>query len=472
MPSGKMIKRNQRTFNWINRLLDMLIVVLAYEWSVWFWIMYLGHDESNIAVHFALENRVPLYLTAVGVMIVLQQGGLYDSVRMRPIVPELVRLFRYFAISAVLVVGVFFLAKLRDFSRGVMACAVLSCYVLLAGKRVVLWVVLRHFRRAGYNQKHVLLVGNGLLAQKYVQCVKDNPQYGYHCIGYVGKEPQPSLGKYMGGYEQLDEILQDLGIDEVVIALEQYEIKLMGRVIRSCEQQGIRTGIIPIYNDYLSAGAAVEAMDSVRLVNLRTSSQDLAVNKVLKRLFDIVFSSLALLVTSPLMLLIAIGVKLSSPGPVLFKQKRVGKDRKEFVMYKFRSMVVTDRADTSWSRDRDSRVTRFGALIRKCSMDELPQFFNVLRGEMSVVGPRPELPFFVEKYRHEIPQYMIKHQVKPGITGWAQVNGCRGDTSIEKRIEYDVWYIENWSLYLDIKIIVMTVLGGMLNGEKNLGKQQ
>lgn len=467
-----MIKRNQRTFNWINRLTDMGLVVLSYEWSVWFWIFSQGHDESNIAVHFALENRTPLYLIAFGIVVVFQYGGLYDSFRSRPIGSELVQLFKYFAICVVLVVGWFFLTKLTDFSRGVMVSAAASCYTLLACKRIVLRGILRTARRSGYNQKHVLLVGSGHLAKKYAECVRDNPQFGYRCAGYVGKKGVNGLGKHMGGYDRLEAVLGKRGIDEVVIALEQEETELTGKVLRICEEQGIRTGIIPIYNDYLPESAAIEAMDGVRLINLRTSSQDLTVNRLLKRLFDVVFASLVLVVTSPLMLLIAVGVKLSSPGPVLFRQKRVGKDRKEFTMYKFRSMVVTDQADVSWSKETDKRITPFGAVIRKLSLDELPQFFNVLRGEMSVVGPRPELPYFVERYRHEIPLYMVKHQVKPGITGWAQVNGYRGDTSIEKRVEYDLWYIENWSLYLDLRIIVMTVLGGMVNGEKNLGRRR
>ena len=187
-----------------------------------------------------------------------------------------------------------------------------------------------------------------------------------------------------------------------------------------------------------------------------------------KRAFDIVAAIVVGLVLLLFMPIIAAAIKLDSKGPVLFKQERVGKERKVFTMYKFRSMRVNSQADTAWSRDRDSRITPFGALIRKFSLDELPQFFNVLKGEMSVVGPRPELPYFVEQYKDNVPLYMVKHQVKPGITGWAQVNGYRGDTSIEKRIEHDIWYIENWSMYLDVKIIFMTIFGGMINKEKNL----
>ena len=173
-----------------------------------------------------------------------------------------------------------------------------------------------------------------------------------------------------------------------------------------------------------------------------------------------------IIVTSPIMLFAAIGVKLSSPGPIIFAQERVGLNKNKFKMYKFRSMRVNNTQTTGWSTNKDPRKTKFGAFIRKCSIDELPQFFNVLKGDMSLVGPRPELPHFVDKFKEEIPLYMVKHQVRPGITGWAQVNGFRGDTSIEGRIKCDIYYIENWNFFFDIKILFMTAFGGMFNKEK------
>lgn len=185
----------------------------------------------------------------------------------------------------------------------------------------------------------------------------------------------------------------------------------------------------------------------------------------LKRAFDIVFASVAILITSPVMLFSVLMIKLTSPGPVIFYQERVGLNRKKFMMYKFRSMrVQTDEEErVQWTTKDDPRKTKWGAFMRKTSIDELPQFFNVLKGDMSVVGPRPERPFFVEKFREEIPRYMIKHQVRPGITGWAQVNGLRGDTSIEERINYDLYYIENWTFLFDLQIIFMTVFKGLVN---------
>lgn len=467
-----MIKRNQRYFNWINRLSDMALVYIAYLAAVSFWIFWLKNDTNNISIRFAWANPWPVLILAAVFMVIFQYGGLYDSFRYQKLRTEMVQLLKLHALCVMLGVGCVFLFKLRDFSRGVMGAYAVIAYALLALKRVVIRTSLNFVRKNGLNQKHVLLVGGGKLAARYVTCIKDNPQFGFQCAGYVGQDGNLKNVKYLGTYGQFSDLLDTYEPDEVIIALEEYDISHLNSIILSCEKHGIRSSIIPIYNDYLPACATVDAIGRIRLINIRSNSQDLAINRVIKRVFDILFSSVVILLLSPLLLAIALGVKLSSPGPVLFKQKRVGKERKLFTMYKFRSMRLNDQSDTAWSRSRDSRITRFGAFIRKFSLDELPQFFNVLRGEMSVVGPRPELPFFVDQYKENVPLYMVKHQVKPGLTGWAQVNGYRGDTSIEKRIEYDIWYIENWSIYLDIKIIFMTIFGGMINSEKNLFKEK
>ena len=199
---------------------------------------------------------------------------------------------------------------------------------------------------------------------------------------------------------------------------------------------------------------------------MRTTPLDNVLWRLIKRVVDVVGSMVLIILTSPFMLFAAIGVRLSSPGPILFRQERVGRDKKPFLMYKFRSMRITGTEDTGWSTNEDPRKTKFGSFIRKYSIDELPQFFNVLKGDMSLIGPRPEVPFHVNHFKEEIPLYLVRQQVRPGITGWAQVHGLRGDTSIEKRVKYDIWYIENWSLWLDIKILFMTVFGGLKNDEK------
>ena len=233
-----------------------------------------------------------------------------------------------------------------------------------------------------------------------------------------------------------------------------------------CEKAGTKLSLIPFYAQYMPAHPQIDSLNGLPMINLRRIPLDNWGNALLKRAADIVGSLLLIALTSPLMLIAAIGVRLSSPGPVIFRQKRVGLNKNEFYMYKFRSMRVNDQTDTAWSTNHDSRKTRFGALIRKYSIDELPQFFNVLKGDMSLVGPRPEIPHYVEQFREEIPLYMVKHQVRPGITGWAQVNGLRGDTSIEERIRCDIYYIENWTFFFDIKVLLMTIFRGFINQEQ------
>lgn len=463
-----MLKKNQRYFNWINRLLDMAIIYLSYLLAVWFWFFYMGNDKNNIALAIARNHGLLLLIISFAYVVVFQYAGMYDSKRFARFRFEIAKLFRCFVLCTAMAVGAIFILKLSDFSRGAVVCYGVIAFTGLCVKRILVRGVLRAMRKDGYNRKHMLLVGSGELAEKYADCIKRNPHFGCVCIGYVSDELNPALGKCFGGYAALGEVLEHFSPDEVIIAVEQYEVSLIKKVIAVCEEQGIRTSIIPIYNDFLPSSATVDVIENMRLINLRTNLQDIVFNRALKRAFDVVFSFVIIVLTSPVMLAAALGVWLSSPGPVIFRQERIGKERKPFVMYKFRSMRLNTESDTAWSTNKDPRVTAFGAFIRKFSIDELPQFFNVLKGDMSVVGPRPELPHYVERYKYEIPRYMVKHQVKPGITGWAQVNGYRGDTSIEKRVEYDLWYIENWSFGIDIKIILMTVFGGMINKENNL----
>ena len=251
-----------------------------------------------------------------------------------------------------------------------------------------------------------------------------------------------------------------------MIALESHEVEFMPMVIAAGEKAGVKISIIPFYNNYIPNHPSIDVIGNCKLMNIRQIPLDNIVLAFLKRGMDIVGSILLITLSSPLMLFVAVGIKLSSPGPILFKQERIGRYKRPFIMYKFRSMRVNTAENTGWSQNTDPRKTKFGSFIRKCSLDEFPQFFNVLKGDMSLIGPRPEIPFHVNHFKDEIPLYLVRQQVRPGITGWAQVKGYRGDTSIKKRIECDIWYIENWSLFLDIKILFMTVFGGMINQEK------
>ena len=272
--------------------------------------------------------------------------------------------------------------------------------------------------------------------------------------------------KYLGDYDILDGVLERHQPDEVICAIRMEDYEKMPQIIAACEKSGVKLIIIPFYADYLPSNPSFDELDGIPLVNIRHIPLDNWANAFCKRTVDIIGSLLLLILSSPVMLCVAVGVKFSSPGPVIFRQQREGRNKRTFYMYKFRSMRMNTQQESGWSRAYDDRKTKFGALIRKFSLDEFPQFFNVLKGDMSLVGPRPEVPFYVEQFKEEIPLYMVKHQVRPGITGWAQVNGLRGDTSIKARIEHDIYYIEHWSLLFDVKILFLTLFKGFMNDEK------
>ena len=305
----------------------------------------------------------------------------------------------------------------------------------------------------------------GRNARKAVLAMQSNPDLGMKVDGFVGASGEKMPVPCLGGYEQIGDILSLQKCDEIVIALEPDEISFMPLILKAADKEGTRVEMVPMYNEYYPTHPTIETMGNVRMVNLRATPLDNIALAAVKRASDFLISLVLLILLFPLMLAVALGVRLSSPGPVLFRQERVGKDKKPFTMLKFRSMR-TDTDHEGWTTDSDSRKTRFGSLIRKYSLDELPQLINVLKGDMSLVGPRPELPVFVEQFKETVPLYLIRQQIRPGMTGWAQVNGLRGDTSIRDRVEYDIWYIQNWSLTLDFRILLRTLFGGMKNQEK------
>lgn len=379
-------------------------------------------------------------------------------------------------IAAINTVGILFymavlyFADFPDFSRIALGLFYGFSTALVMGKRLVIRWGLRLYRREGYNRRHVIVIGSGQLAQNYVQTTVEEPDFGFCVDGYVASQRRPELGTYLGNYEQLPQILNELSPDELVIGLDSQEYQMMGVILGACEHSGIRTSIIPFFNDYLPNHPQVVSFGKNKLINIRAIPLDNPFSAALKRSFDIAVSALMLIVLSPVLLLAAIGVKLDSPGPVLFCQNRVGRDKKPFVMYKLRSMPV-NVDHNGWSTNSDARRTKFGSFIRKFSIDELPQLWNVFIGDMSLVGPRPEIPNYVRKFSEEIPLYLVRQQVRPGMTGLAQVNGLRGDTSIEERVKFDIAYIENWTWMLDLKILARTAFGGFVNHEK-VGKKE
>lgn len=457
-----MIRENQVFLNRLNAVLDGVIVFFSF--LVAYWVRF------NV---FAGIRTLPFqaYLTVALVLAPLHLftyavAGLYDSQRKRRLYQELGRLFWVNALDFVLLLMGFFLLKDMHFSRLALVFFFVLSNLGLTLKRIVVRKFLHRLRGRGYNQKTILLIGGGSTAKRYVREIQRSPELGYRIVGVVSERKKLANIPYLGHFGQLEQLLERWKPDEAVAGLDIDEYQEMPQIIQACEKSGTKLSMIPFYAEYMPARPQFDSINGLPMINLRRVPLDNMGNAFLKRAMDIVGSLVLIVLFSPVMLVTAVGVKLSSPGPIIFRQLRVGRDKKEFYMYKFRSMRVNSGSNTAWSQNRDSRKTPFGAVIRKLSLDEFPQFFNVLKGDMSLVGPRPELPHFVEQFREEIPLYMVKHQVRPGITGWAQVNGLRGDTSIEERIEHDIYYIENWTLLFDIKILLMTLFKGVVNQEK------
>ena len=333
-------------------------------------------------------------------------------------------------------------------------------------RNCIRWV-LRKIRNRGFNQKHILLVGYSRAAEGYIDRIKTNPQWGYHIMGIL--DDKVAVGtKYrgeqvIGKIKLLQNLLSENELDEIAITLGIAEYSKLEDIVAICEKSGVHTKFIPDYNNFIPTRPYTEDLLGLPVINIRRVPLNGGFNKFVKRVSDIVGSFLLIILFSPVMLAVALAVRFSSKGPVIYKQERVGLHNRNFVMYKFRSMKIERCDELHFTTQNDDRTTRIGRFIRRCSLDELPQLFNVLKGDMSLVGPRPERPEFVEKFREQIPRYMIKHQVRPGMTGWAQINGYRGNTSIRKRIEYDLYYIENWTFWFDIVILFQTIFKGFVN---------
>ena len=315
-------------------------------------------------------------------------------------------------------------------------------------------------RNRGIGTDRMLLVGTGETARMILQRIAWSPQLGYEVIGVIdgdAEEEHIEEIPILGNPEDLPDLIDEHSIDEVIVAIPEKGHREVVRVISYCERGRVSIKVFPDFFQFIASEADIDDLGGLPLLSVR----DFAMRGYMlffKRLMDIIGSVVGLIVLSPLMMMTAIAVKLESPGPVFFVQERMGLDGKPFLMLKYRSMRQDAEEDgPGWTTDDDPRRTKLGALLRKVDVDELPQFINVLVGEMSLVGPRPEQPYYVNMFRESVPRYMERHREKAGMTGWAQVNGLRGDTSVIERTRYDIWYSENWSILLDIKIMLRTV---------------
>ncbi|MBR6406507.1 MAG: undecaprenyl-phosphate glucose phosphotransferase [Lachnospiraceae bacterium] len=496
-----MIKDNERQLNRIRAVLDVLTVAAAYFLTYLLFFFVFPSDSLFGGIFSLITARdyaasilyfAPLHL----LMYIINH--MYRPMRVTGRRLEAFVVFRANLIAIIIVMVFFWLFQGKDelavvqenqlLSEGLQGEKVLTfsyycknfsrmflfefglintCAIIL--QRNILRYIMVAVRKKGLNKKTILVVGYSRGAEGFLDRVRNNARWGYQIYGILDdRMPKgTTFEKYevIGKIDELAEILERNEVDEVFVTLRLREYEKLEEVVHACEKAGVMTKFVPDYGNLMSNNPYTEDLLGLPVIYVRQVPLNDILNAFMKRAMDIIGSLIAIILFSPVMLVTAILVKLSSPGPVIFKQERVGLHNRPFMMYKFRSMGVQREEDErgEWTTKNDPRVTKVGKIIRKTSIDELPQLFNVLSGKMSLVGPRPERPQFVEIFREEIPRYMVKHQVRPGMTGWAQVNGYRGDTSIRGRIDHDIYYIENWSLGLDFKILFLTVFKGFIN---------
>lgn len=463
-----MIKDNQKFLNRLHLVLDVLIVIISYmlAWYLKFKSIFFEGIESKLSFTdymLSLIWIVPLFL------LMYSACSLYSPKRVMGRRVEISKIVQANSLGVMLILTILFITRQEHFSRQMTFIFYIINIFLGVAVRLGIHTLLRAMRKQGFNQKHILLIGYSQTAKGYIDRIRANPQWGYTIVGILddniisGKEYRGV--KILGRIANLEVILPENRLDEIAITLGLSEYNKLEHIVAECEKSGVHTKFIPDYMKIIPTKPYTEDLMGLPVINIRYVPLSNTFNSFIKRCVDIFGSLVGIVLFSPIMLIVAVLIKSTSKGPLIYKQDRVGLHNKPFKMYKFRSMVVQKETEEKkcWTTKGDARVTSVGKFIRKTSIDELPQFFNILKGDMSLIGPRPERPFFVEKFKEEIPRYMVKHQVRPGLTGWAQVSGYRGDTSIMKRIEYDLYYIENWTLGFDIKILFLTFFKGFVN---------
>ena len=449
-------------------LIDTIVLVLSY-FLAWL-IRFVGPMAATAVRTRSFQQYMMMLILIIPVYLLLYQAfTLYTPMRMQGRRLVLANIIKANSLGLLILMFTFYMIDEGDYSRSTYIMFYVINIILQWCVRMLIFTLLRDMREKGLNQKQMICVGYSRAAEEYIDRVLANPQWGYVIRGILDDNVAAGTEykgiKVLGRIANLNIILPENRLDEIAITLGLSEYYRLEEIVALCEKSGVHTKFIPDYNKIIPTKPYTEDILGLPVINIRYVPLNNTFNALVKRAMDIVGSIVGIIVTSPLMLLMCLIIKLTSPGPLIYKQERVGLHNQTFWMYKFRSMEVQPEAEEkkAWTVKNDPRVTPIGMFMRHTSIDELPQLFNILKGNMSLVGPRPERPFFVEKFREEIPRYMVKHQVRPGLTGWAQVNGYRGDTSIRKRIECDLYYIENWSIGLDIKIIFLTFFKGFIN---------
>lgn len=459
-------RKAQLTFSGVLMLMDAVIIFVSFTIS--YWVRFLS---GWILVPKGIPPYIFYFNASVAVallwIIIFWMVGLYESRQAMTGDEEIYRVAKGTVVGLVAIMAFSFFYREVVWSRLVLGMATVIGFLLLSAERILAVKVYRWaMKKYGLGIKRAGLVGNGETAQKILEQIEKHPEYGYRVDLLIGISGCCNSSRQEGKdqvdlvkIEELSDLADRHSLDTLFIVLPQQNQGQVPDIVNAVEHRPIELKFVPDLIGIISHDTSVSQLGDVPLINLRVvpiSDWDL----LIKRAFDVSSSGLALMVLSPVLVLLAGLVKLGSRGPVFYSQERVGYDGTTFRMYKFRSMRMDaeEKSGPVWAKDGDPRRTRIGSFMRKYSLDELPQFYNVLIGDMSLVGPRPERPFFVAKFREQIPRYASRHKVKSGVTGWAQINGLRGDTSILERTKYDIFYIEHWSLLFDIKILFKTVI--------------
>lgn len=466
-----MNEQNKSIFARVENYLDMLINAVAIYVAYFFGILIIGTQPPALVNATSPSAVLWILVCVISGSFIYQAFNIYKTHIYVKAYLAIVSIIKanliYFGTIAV-VVAIFTKGDVQSFLLMWVLLSAVCSTVFLAFKRNVILSIMMMLHKKQFILRKILVVGdNTASAKDFIHQVTSNPQYGMMVIGYLGNKTDPELAcDKLGTFKDLASVIDAYKPTDVVFAIDAYDKKHLIRLVNVCDDKCVKIYFLPVIYGFFKSEKQLEKVGSLPIINIHNTPLDNRANAVIKRIIDIIGSAILIIFTLPIMLIVALIIKITSPGPVLFKQKRVGKMGEPFTMLKFRSMKVNDGSDDTWTTDTDNRKTKFGTFIRRTAIDELPQLFNVLLGSMSLVGPRPEIPKFVNEFKDVIPLYMVKHYVKPGMTGLAQIKGLRGDTSVEERIHMDIYYIENWSLTLDISILLRTPFKAFNKNEK------
>ena len=444
---------------------------LAY-YARFFWLN-IPITLFGISIPYVEPSAIPeykYYFNATGVVVIVAAicyvyGKMYNPKRISQYRGEMRAIFKSNIVLFIILLGLTFYYRRYSFSRVQSVYFLVFTVTCISSLRLTVRLILSYLRKKGKNLRRILIIGSGKTAGRFIKRVHSNRELGFELVGYVYPEINPDIEiTYLGKFADLPTVIEEKAVDQVFICLDSNQQSHLESINRNLAEQVVDLHIVPDVYHTLNINPELLDLDGMPVIALRKSSVE-GWNRIYKRLFDLAGASIAVVLLLPVWLILPILIKLTSRGPVFYLQERMGLDGKPFKMIKFRSMKVgaEDNTGAVWAKKDDDRRTAIGTFIRKTSLDEVPQFFNVIKGEMSLVGPRPERPVFIEEFKTQIPNYMLRHKMKAGITGWAQVNGWRGDTSLEKRIEFDIYYLTHWSVLFDIKICIMTLFIGMIH---------